>query len=126
MLLDLCRDENIATQLLVDAVIGLVRSNPRFPEPQSFTGDPLLLAVLCRAVINDPDLERALTQIRREMLLGADGGKSVPFDFACALARQCFNTEYAFFVANDEIDRRRSCVKLPTICAFLCNIKLCD
>ena len=97
VLLDLCRDDNIATQLLADAIIGVTRASA------DITREPLLIALLCRAVINDPDLERALTQLRRAMLLNSDTASAVPFDFACALARQCFNTEYAFFVEEDEI-----------------------
>ncbi|HUN69364.1 MAG TPA: class I SAM-dependent methyltransferase, partial [Burkholderiales bacterium] len=119
ILLDLCRDENIATQCLADAVIGLAKSNPMFPrlleaciagtdvlaarasEVAALTRDPLLLAVLSGAVANDAELERVLAHIRRCMLLRADI-ETVAFDFACALARQCFNTEYAMFAADEE------------------------
>ena len=119
ILLDLCRDENIATQCLADAVIGLAKSYPLFPrlleaciagrdvlgecaaEVGALVRDPLLTAVLSGAVVNDPDLERVLAQIRRCMLLRTDT-ESVTFEFACALARQCFNTEYAMFAAEDE------------------------
>jgi SAM-dependent methyltransferase len=119
ILLDLCRDEDIATQCLADAVIGLAKSSPAFPrlleaciagrdvladcraEVGALVRDPLLQAVLSRAVANDPDLERVLAQIRRCMLLRADT-ETVTFEFACALARQCFNTEYAMFAAEDE------------------------
>ena len=97
VLLDLCRDDNIATQLLADAIIGVTRDSA------DITREPLLIALLCRAVINDRDLERALTRLRRSMLLQEVAADAVPFDFACALARQCFNTEYAFFLEEDEV-----------------------
>jgi SAM-dependent methyltransferase len=127
ILLDLCRDENIATQCFADAVIGLTKSSAGFPgllaasmagrdvltacipEVSALVREPLLPALLSRAVANDPDLERVLTQLRRCMLLHfdaergrMDSGDAVTFEFACALARQCFNTEYAFFAADDE------------------------
>ncbi len=120
VLLELCLDDDIAAQSLADAVIGLTRNSPPFPallaaawagrdllaaQPaalQAFAGDPLLAALLARAVINDPDLERVLTQLRRDLLRHGAPIAGVPFAFACALARQCFNTEYAFFVAEGE------------------------
>lgn len=130
VLLDLCYDDNVSTQCLAAAVVGLVKCAPAFPrlleaalagadilssnaaEAAILAGDPLLVAVLSRAVAGDPDLERVLTCLRRGLLLrfdsergiaGADGG--VGFAFACALARQCFNTEYAYFAADDELGR---------------------
>jgi 2-polyprenyl-3-methyl-5-hydroxy-6-metoxy-1,4-benzoquinol methylase len=120
VLLDLCLDENIAAQSLVDAVIGLARNTPPFPallrasiarkdllaaEPaavKAFAADSLLTTLLARAVINDPDLERVLTQLRHGLVARGAPIEGVPFEFACALARQCFNTEYAFFVDDDE------------------------
>ena len=120
VLLDLCLDENIAAQSLADAVIGLTRNTPPFQallrasvarkdllavEPaavKAFAADSLLTALLARAVINDPDLERVLTQLRRDLVARGAPIEGVSFEFACALARQCFNTEYAFFVDDDE------------------------
>ena len=119
ILLDLCRDENIATQCFADAVIGLTKSSAGFPgllaasmagrdvladcisEVSALVREPLLRAILSGAVVNDPDLERVLAHVRRCMLLRADA-ETVTFEFACALARQCFNTEYAMFAAEDE------------------------
>lgn len=125
ILLDLSHDENIATQCLADAVIGLTKSGPAFPRlleasiaghdllssaiPEvsaavnTFVREPLLLAVLSRAVAIDAELERVLSHIRRCMLFHIDA-ETITFEFACALARQCFNTEYAMFKADDEIE----------------------
>jgi SAM-dependent methyltransferase len=125
ILLDLSRDENIATQCLADAAIGLTKSSPAFPRlldasiagrnllssdiPEisaavnTFVREPLFLAILSRAVAVDPELERVLAHIRRCMLLHTDA-ETATFEFACALARQCFNTEYAIFAAQDEAE----------------------
>ena len=135
ILLDLCRDENIATQCLADAVIGLTKNSPQFPglleasisgrdllagdaaALKAFVREPLLPALLARAVANDPELERVLVHLRRCLLFHCDAehgrldaGDAVSFEYACALARQCFNTEYAMFAADDEtgpLDRLR-------------------
>ncbi len=119
VLLDLCLDEAVAAQCLVDAIIGLARNSAAFPallgaalagrdlvaqhasELADFAGDELLAALLGRAVINDPELERVLTQLRRDLLRRGAPIAAVPFSFACALARQCFNTEYAFLDEGD-------------------------
>ncbi len=71
-----------------------------------FLRAPLLHAVLGGAIACDSELERVLTHLRR-CLLSRPGGDAVPFEFACALARQCFNTDYAFFVADDEAEPLR-------------------
>src|SRR5262249_44732507 len=66
----------------------------------------LLRCLLESAPICDIELERFLTAARRAMLDCArqpatDNGK---LSLWCALARQCFITEYAFAVAADELD----------------------
>jgi len=121
LLLEICLDEDIATQNLADAVMGLARNSAEFPvlleaavvgwdpldfdiaEIIAFLRDPLLRAVLCRAVASDPSVERVLTHLRRCMLLHADA-ESVTFAFACALAQQCANVEYAYYESADEIE----------------------
>ena len=100
VLLDLCQDDAIATQALADAVLGLVRNAPGFPDPASFVRDPLFMAVLERAVVNDEAIERRLTALRAELLQGRAG--DVPHEFVCALARQCFNNEYAWLSEAEE------------------------
>jgi len=139
ILLSLCADDNISTQKLVNVVTGLARNSSSFPsllsvvkiggdpfqeavkETDDFTHDPLLLAALPRLVICDAEFEQVLTHLRRWILLrsakcldrpAADPG--VSSHFLCALAMQCFNTEYAWFVSRDEarlIDKLRTALK---------------
>ena len=101
VLLDLCLDDSIAAQALADAIVGLVKGTPGFPDPASLVHDPLLQALLQRAVINDEAVERALTSLRRDILLGH--ARAVPLRFLCALAQQCFNNEYAWWLTAEEI-----------------------
>lgn len=59
--------------------------------------DRLLNALLENCIVGDPDLERALTALRRLLLtdgLPADAEAALPF--LCALAAQGFLNEYAF------------------------------
>lgn len=59
--------------------------------------DRLLNALLENCIVADPDLERALTALRRLLLtdgLPADAAAALPF--LCALAAQGFLSEYAF------------------------------
>ena len=100
VLLDLCLDDTIATQALADAVMGLARHAPGFPAPASFTRDPLFAAVLERGIVNDEAVERALTALRADLLFGR--AQDVPQEFVCALARQCFNNEYAWAATPEE------------------------
>lgn len=133
LLEDLCRDESISTQSLAHAVIGLVKHAAGFgmmrnavasgvdilastasgvPLAATLMSDPLLLAAMPRIVINDPELERVLTQLRRGLLMRLDSeaqaasvNGAVPINFLCAFARQCFNTEYAYYQPDDESER---------------------
>jgi tetratricopeptide (TPR) repeat protein/2-polyprenyl-3-methyl-5-hydroxy-6-metoxy-1,4-benzoquinol methylase len=127
ILMSLCRDDNIATQDLAPSIIGLVKNARAFPrvlraaragkdpfvsaasDARAFVREPLLLAALPRIVICDGELEQVLTHLRRWILLraGTSAGlavadQSIPFDFVCTLARQCFNVEYVFDIAKDE------------------------
>lgn len=66
--------------------------------------DPLLLLLLEKAVITDPEVEILLTELRRGLLRLAVNGECPPNLnlFLCALAQQCFLTEYIYFQTEDE------------------------
>jgi tetratricopeptide (TPR) repeat protein/SAM-dependent methyltransferase len=61
----------------------------------------LFLALLVNAPVPHAGLELALTEIRRAILLGADGSDA-SLRFVCALARQCFLNEYVYFTTEEE------------------------
>jgi SAM-dependent methyltransferase len=70
--------------------------------------DPLLIALLSRAVNTDPALERTLTALRRALMERAaaadvlDDGQQA---LLAALALQSFNNDYAFAVTAQELAR---------------------
>ena len=68
--------------------------------------DELMRAVLDGAVVTDPNLERLLISARTALLdAAAHATSDLSRDmiaFAASLARQCFNNEYAFDVADTE------------------------
>ncbi len=73
----------------------------------SVLNDALLRAVLQRAVIISPAVETLLTDLRRHALKRCVEGRpsclmDLRIDFLASLAAQCFNTEYAFDVGDDE------------------------
>ena len=130
ILLSLCRDDNISMQNITTAVGGLAQNSPAFPplvkamqadedpfasaaaEADAFMRDPLLLEALPRMVVCDPLLEQVLTHMRRWIVLRSKPGtgraltrQAAPQSFLCALAMQCFNAQYAWFVATDEMRR---------------------
>ncbi len=125
LLASLCADHEISTIFLATAVVGVLKGDTGFPalleaaragrdplssaaaEARSFASSPLLLAALPRMTIMDPDLEAVLANLRRAIVMRIGIGlpaqdRAVPFDFACALARQCFFSEYAFFEGEGE------------------------
>ncbi len=71
----------------------------------------LLCSLLVAAPVNDIDLERFLTMVRRVLLDAADKATtSVELDetilnFYCALARQCFINEYVFALSDCEMQK---------------------
>ena len=73
----------------------------------SVLNDRLLRAVLQRAVIVSPRIEALVTGLRRHALSRAAAGAANTLlgrrlDFFACLAAQCFNTEYAFHVTDEE------------------------
>jgi len=77
-------------------------------EIEALGGSPLLHAFLENSELIGSDFERVLTALRRECLQIALAEDALVSDamvaFACALARQCFVTEYVFSLTNDESD----------------------
>ena len=79
-------------------------------------------------MICDLVLEQFLTVTRTTLLGVAEAAQSVTDDelrFACALARQCFTTEYVYAVSDDELDRvarlretARTPLRLAVIAAY--------
>jgi tetratricopeptide (TPR) repeat protein/SAM-dependent methyltransferase len=66
--------------------------------------DPLLTTMLRRTPIPDTEIELALTNLRRWLLLSAAGAQELePYlPLICALAQQCFLNEYIYSVTADE------------------------
>jgi len=72
---------------------------------------PLFLRLLALSIINDPDLERRLTQIRRALILemtgaepAAEGTADKGLPFLAALALHCFTNEYVFVETAEETE----------------------
>jgi tetratricopeptide (TPR) repeat protein/tRNA G46 methylase TrmB len=65
--------------------------------------DPLLLAMLRTAINVDPDLELALTAMRRTLLDENGSASTAHQDLSIAIALQCFSNEYVFAVQDDEM-----------------------
>ena len=93
--------------IAADAVAPLAN-----PDVAKIAGDPLLRAMLVSGIITDQAFERLLTTLRRFFLRarldpqapaarGSDG--LVPF--AAALSNQCFITEYAYAVSQEEMQQ---------------------
>jgi len=124
-LTSLCDDPRISTLGLFPAISGVLRSHAGFAELRAREGaddvldppstqvslwmrDPLLLTALPRTIMADPTLEAALTRLRRSVLRHLDPAApaldtpDVPLEFVCALARNGFLSNYAFFAADDE------------------------
>jgi SAM-dependent methyltransferase len=111
VLLDLARDDNIGTQALADAIVGVLKTAGA--DAQALSRDPLAYALLERTIVNDAGFERALTAMRRELLLGR---MSLEPSFVRALEWQCFHNEYAWFVTAEEaaaLERRPSPLYAP-------------
>jgi SAM-dependent methyltransferase len=64
---------------------------------RTLPGGMLFLQLLRTAIVADPEIERILTRWREAALrLIAAGGKAPSLPFLCALAEQCFATEFAY------------------------------
>ncbi len=130
ILLGLCQDDKVSMLLLAAPIVGLMKADQAFQillesarrggdpfasaQAQAFFRDPLYLAALPRMAIADPELEEAFTHLRRTILrrLGADA--PIPFDFVCALAGQCFYSQFVYFVQEDE-ERQEQAVRASAI-----------
>ncbi len=92
---------SIATEKGVDLDSGAAKS---------LIANPVLRSILRRALLDDMDLERMLSRIRRAFLLRdtgpdrqhAEGADTL--DFLCALAEHCFNNEFVFAESADETE----------------------
>ncbi|MCF8473269.1 MAG: class I SAM-dependent methyltransferase [Emcibacter sp.] len=86
----------------------------------AFFNDPLLLAVMQKAIIITPLLEIAFTKLRRHILsmsvkYGLSGHAMSPrINFIVSLACQCFNTEYAYDVTEAENDAVQKIIDPPS------------
>jgi len=73
-----------------------------------FFNDPLLHAVMQKAIIITPLLEICLTKLRRHVLTMSlkrgvsNHAMSQRLDFLTSFACQCFNTEYAYAITEEE------------------------
>jgi SAM-dependent methyltransferase len=119
LLAALVHDE-VEPKSLVRTVISLLRNTPQFEEARRLAEqdalasapekeraalqDPLLLRLLESTIVTDAAMERMLTQVRRMLLQCRIEGRVSPLslEFIAALAKQCFATEYAWFVSPEE------------------------
>ena len=69
--------------------------------------DPLLISVLENCTVSNPDVETALTAVRRALVLDLPKERFSEPDllrFTTALAAQCWSNEYVFAAGGDELD----------------------
>jgi tetratricopeptide (TPR) repeat protein/SAM-dependent methyltransferase len=130
ILLSLCVDDDVSMQFLITAIIALIKGDEGFqalqnktrkgedpfttviPAVAAFLRAPLLLTALPRMPIADTEIEAVLEHMRRHIVLrsGVVSGLAVadpdiPAEFLCAIARQCFFSEYALFADESELQR---------------------
>ena len=78
-------------------------------EQVAICADPLLHALLISAPLCDIGIERYLTSVRSSLLrdaIASDSEVALPLlEFYCALARQCFITEYVWDCDAAELER---------------------
>jgi len=93
-------------KLKYDAIFDDMRtSRETLNQFQALSHDRLLINILENDINVDPDLERILTRIRRELLIKYRQTGTVDSDdlvFIAALAHQCHNNEYVFFQDEEE------------------------
>lgn len=131
-LLAALRRPEVSPQPLVPAALCLLRLDPRLTALAELAGrpdhapalrrwlespaaavldDPLLLALLHETIVADFGFETVLTALRRALLsLSAVDGEHRDrlLPFACALASQCFATEYVQAETPDETETIRA------------------
>ncbi len=110
------RADTLARQspALIAALSRFARAYPRSLPLAELLGagnavadDARLLALLQSEIVRDVEMELLLTAIRRELLVallseGSAASVESIFDFACALAQQCFLNEYVFGLSAAE------------------------
>lgn len=101
------------------AILSCLRLTPGFADalaqdepPVDLPGTDLFERLLLTAIVADPEIERALTRWRAAILRRLDRGDraGVSLSFLCALAAQCFATEYVYIETAEEtsaVDRLR-------------------
>jgi SAM-dependent methyltransferase/predicted negative regulator of RcsB-dependent stress response len=106
----LARTDNNANAFYY-AILSYLRVTPGFSEalaqdepPADLPGAELLARLLQTAIVADPEIERTLTRWRAAILRRLDRGEraGVSLSFLCALAAQCFATEYVYLEVADE------------------------
>ncbi len=121
-LLQALAHEQVDPKTLVRAALAMLRTVPDFAElerlaaageltaaslarPRPGLCDALLLRALEETIVADPGVERLLTAVRRILLECEIRGTScaaAPIELVCAVALQCFATEYAWWVTPEE------------------------
>jgi 2-polyprenyl-3-methyl-5-hydroxy-6-metoxy-1,4-benzoquinol methylase len=93
------------------AILSYLRVTPGFVEslaqdepPEDLPGADLFARLLHYAIVADPEIERVLTRWRAAILRRIDRGEPAgwPLALLCALASQCFATEYVYLESADE------------------------
>ena len=122
--------DGIDHQSLAPAGLDLVRASPSFRALEEWArangalevairarealpnlGDPLLIALMNRVILQDPVVETALTAVRRVLLdLACEHALAGVFPesrraFVYALSRQCYVNEYVFACSHAEGER---------------------
>lgn len=125
ILLNLLEDPNIPSQNLAITVASMLSASAGFNEVQraalagtditdaldqaDWLEDPLLIAALPKLVFRSAEMEQVFTAIRRACLLS--NHLSLPQPFLCALAQNCFVTEYVWQVDEAEEARLSEIIK---------------
>ncbi len=104
-----------ATSLLMERLLNVLESSDEGRETilssedfDGFFNDALLQAVMQKAIIITPIMEKVFTGLRRYILRmslrGGSAGQvmSARLDFLASFSCQCFNTEYAYQVTEQE------------------------
>jgi SAM-dependent methyltransferase len=93
------------------AILSYLRLTPGFNDamaqddpPADLPGADLIEQLLLTAIVADPEIERSLTRWRAAILRRLERGEraGVSLSFLCALADQCFATEYVYLETAEE------------------------